>query len=155
MTKWLGAVNPLPENPIAENSWNANQFKIECKNWLICIHNPTAYCLLIPEIKKADMKAFQLWFYPRLSEQFHYDGIEPELAAVFPFSNIEFFKTNNHKRMIGIMNRQFTDLKYSFPRWGGVDNLSLLEANHRFNDIPIGPSPYTWPIKEMRGFLAG
>ncbi len=155
MAMWLGTAQALPENPALENTWNANLFKIERKNWLICVHTPTAYSIVFPEIKKADTKQFELWFYPRLSEQLHRDGIEPELISAYPSSPLVFFKTNNHSRTIGIMTTHVGDLKYMIPRRGGTQNVGLLEINHTINRVPMGPHPYTWPIGSMREFLGG
>jgi len=152
MAKWLGSAKSLPENPM-EYFWNANLFKIERKNWLICVHNPTAYTLFFSEIKKSDLKSFDNMFFLRLKEQMAYEGIDPQLANSFPHSPIDFYKTNNHKRIIGIMNSHVSDVKYSMPYWGGTDNISLLEINYRLNQTPIGPNPYTFPIEEVTKFL--
>lgn len=154
MSKWLGSVKPIPQFSLKENFWNANLFKVERKNWLVCVHSPTTYCLFFPEIKKSELFAFEPLFYARFLEQLQYEGIAEELPSSISTSPIHFYKTNNNKRAIGILNMQVSDLKYSLPYWGGLDEIGYKEVNNRANCKPIGPNPYSWPNESMKQWLS-
>lgn len=153
MSKWLREVKPLPLVANYQNSWNANLFKVEGKNYLLCVHNPTAYCLLFPEIKKADTKNFKNWFLCRLTDQFSFDGIDPALATSFPVEECGFFKTNNQRRTIGILTTWISEIKYSL-RLQGVPAMDCFQhVNRAFNKRPVGGKVYTFPVENMREFL--
>lgn len=149
----MGPVLPLPENPPVENTWNANIFRVERKQWLFFIHNPTAFVVLVPEVKKSQMKSFQDVFYERWAEQLEYEGIEPELIKGLEPEPVSFYRTNRHFRTIGVMTNHLSDFRYYC---GELEQEELIPTvlGHKFNGVPTGPHPYTYPIKEMRKFLS-
>lgn len=156
MEKWLGKVNPLPEAPQVENTWNTQVLTINRKNWVYCIHNPTAYSLLIPEVKKSEMNKFGSLFYPRLVEQMTIDGIDAELIAKFPQTETVFYKTNNHKRIIGVMNSVLGMLSHYVESKDELDLNSIAYANNRLNKYLIGKGKsYVYALDEMNQYLGG
>jgi hypothetical protein len=152
MAKWMGPVLPIPENSPVENTWNANIFRVQRKQWLFFIHNPTAFVLLFPEVKKADTVDFEAAFYARWKEQLAFEGIESDLIAKLSPEKVLFHRTNKHFRNIGLMTNHLGDFKY-YAGQLEPHELQVTALNHNFNRVPTGPSPYTFPVKEMRKFL--
>jgi hypothetical protein len=153
MARWIGPVLPLPENPPVEDTWNANLFRVDRKQWLFFIHNPTAFVLVFPEVKKADLQHFDTIFAERFRNQLASEGIGQDLIDRVAVEPVAFYRTNNHSRNIGLMNNHLMNFKY-FRGFPDTEIPSVNRINRWFTNVPTGPSHFTWPVEEMRKFLS-
>ncbi|RAW01379.1 hypothetical protein DQQ10_10780 [Pseudochryseolinea flava] len=103
------------------------------------MNNKTCYAVLIANILKKDVKDFVQVFKERLIRQLDYD-IKINEAQEIRFRNelggLVISKTNNDRRIMGIINHYIENLKY--PNYqGGIENWDEVRVSHILNDFPV------------------
>ncbi|TVR77747.1 MAG: hypothetical protein EA412_10340 [Chitinophagaceae bacterium] len=146
------------ENPWGD--WNAHLFFLNRRKNLIFVNNKSYYCLIIQDIKKADLKDFESLFVNRLIEQLQFDKIIKPDDALVVFQKLlplTLTKTNNDKKAIGTMNEYVYIFKLhdTHPPSQGKP-LKLI--NHHINNTPMSAGKqekerYAYPIEDMKELM--
>jgi len=132
----------LPENfdKISMNDWNAHLFFIDKRKCLIFVNNLTFYTLFLTDILKKDLKEIDSIFKRRLQEQLVNDKIieSSELAeSVFSELEINFYKTNNNRKVIGRIN-DFLDMFriHCSYKYESLNEMNVVYENGLINNTP-------------------
>ena len=120
-------------------NWNGHLFIAERKRFLLFTNDRTAYSFVMPQLKKADLKDFEQRFREALIRQMDYDLTiterqETEIRSAL--ADLRITKTNNNKRILGIMNEFIASLKEIFHHYG-TTNFSALELGFGLNNYII------------------
>jgi hypothetical protein len=139
--------------------WNAHVFNFNRKKHLMFVHNHSYYCVVIENVKKANILDMGNLFAHRLIEQWVADNVIEEteglvyLQKVLP---IILYKTNNDKRTIGAINALIDSYTaaHNEPYWL---HKTLTQLNSALNEIPSGAGKpqgkYGNPVEDMRRVL--
>jgi hypothetical protein len=141
----------LPEDHpnIKSSDWNAHLFFFERKKCIVFVNIFTYYSIFITDIVKKDLKNIDAIFERRLKEQLLHDGVANN-NQMFTFfmgePEINFFKTNNNKKVIGRINDFVNSFKiYVLYKDGSLDKTDLVHENGLLNSTLTGK--YTDKIK--------
>ena len=134
--------NKLPSDCMTRsmNNWNGQLFYTDRKKILIFVNNLTCYSILIFNFKKKDLKNTNNIFRQRLKDQLLHDQIISDSRVfdkIFEPVDLQFFKTNNDRKIIGNMS----DLIYQFKgireeHYIHIDSMDIKTVNAYLNDIP-------------------
>jgi hypothetical protein len=145
LQSFIGQVDeklPSDLNEISINDWNAHLFFLDKRKCLIFVNNLTFYTIFLVDILKKDLKNIDLIFRKRLQEQLVHDKIisDSEFAeSIFSKPELNFFKTNNNKKVIGRIN-DFTDMfkVHCFYKYDNVKEMDVLKENGLMNQTTTG-----------------
>lgn len=152
--------SPLESNENQLGNWNGHLFYYQRQKYLMFVNSKTYYAVLIPPIKKADLKNLENIFLQRLLSQLVVDQIIDEDYTLITLSRllpIAFSRTNNNKKAIGTLNEFIYQFKGQLEYSNGIQpSLSIL--NSHLNQMPVGAGKskeraYGWPIEDMRALI--
>ncbi|WP_207420318.1 DUF6933 domain-containing protein [Desertivirga brevis] len=151
---------PPEVNEAQFGNWNGHLFYYQRKKYLMFVNSKTYYAVLIPPIKKADLKNLENIFLQRLLEQLVFDKIIYEDSSLVILSRLlplTFSKTNNDKKAIGTLNEFIFQFKGQLE-YSDEDQPDLPVLNSRLNQIPVGAGrsgkrAYGWPIEDMKAMV--
>jgi hypothetical protein len=141
-------------------NWNGHLFYCQRKKYMMFVNSKTYYAVLIPPVKKADLKNLENIFLQRLLSQMVLDEIIDEDFSLVILSRLlplTFSKTNNDKKAIGTLNEFIYQFKGQLEYSDG-DQPDLATFNSRLNQIPVGAGrskerAYGWPIEDMKALV--
>lgn len=153
-----GITEFITENKKVENEylgdWNSTLFHISHKKCWLLINKLTKYVLVLPNIKKADLKDISLIFKKAFHEQLIYDGIKIDYILIEKIiGEINLYKTDNDKSANGSLNSilpYFEDWKYEF---GNFENMPFRELNGRLNNQPNKQLNWLYPKEKMNEII--
>ena len=144
-TGFIGDVNanlPADLNEIVVSDWNAHLFTIDRRKCLVFMNNLTFYTVFLTDILKKDLKEIDTLFQQRLEEQLVYDKLIESLKEaelLFPKKKIQFYKTNNNRKVIGRINDFVSIFKCHYlHRYEHIRELDVVYENGLINTIPTG-----------------
>lgn len=130
----------VSSNDISIHDWNAHLLFVDKRKYLIFVNNLTFYTVFVADILKKDIKNIESIFTQRLIEQLLYDRIidSPDsLKNVFPDLRINFYKTNNNRKIIGRINDFSAMFKYHcLYKYNNISEMSLAHENGIINKVP-------------------
>ena len=157
-TNRLGTASEF--TPCLLGDWNAHVFFVERKKNLIFVNNISYYCVLMDNIRKAELDTIESLFVRRLLDQLVYDEIL-DLAwyqrIVLVIQSFALASTNNYIKTIGRMNDFISAYKLDrSPEY--KSDRSLEELNHNKNTIPTSSGRdeygvYAHPIRDMKRMI--
>jgi hypothetical protein len=161
MLKELKVTNPAPAPDILPNSnqaglgnWYANLLRIERRKCILFTNEKSMYSFLVPGVKAPDFKEFKTTFIVHLCLNLQAEGFSREVIGRVrgEYQEIAYAKTKD-RRVLGFMN----DFAFHFEAHAqaveGIDNIRLMEINHRINRTPCNastPRNCFRPIEAMR-----
>ena len=117
--------------------WAATLFYVSHKKCWLIINKLTKYFLILPDIKKADLKNISEIFKETFYSQLIYDGILIDYKLLEKIvGDIKLCETNNDRSATGSLNNAllyFEDWKYEF---GDYENMPFRDLNNRLNSYP-------------------
>jgi Domain of unknown function (DUF6933) len=139
--------------------WNGHLFWIEKRKCLIFMNNKTYYSIFFLDILKKDLEDFPILFNKQLVEQLTNDNIinyENEAFVNALCEKLTFYKTNNDRRILGMMNDFIYHFKANF--YGKYEHLSEMDVIYEtsiINNIPTGKprelkKTWTNPIENLK-----
>lgn len=145
LQSFIGLVDeklPSDINEISINDWNAHLFFLDKRKCLIFVNNLTFYTIFLTDILKNDLKNIDSIFRKKLQEQLVHDKIinDSEFAeSIFTRLELNFFKTNNNKKVIGRINDfSFMFKVHCFYKYDNVKAMNLVYENGLINQTPTG-----------------
>ena len=133
---------PKDLDEISINDWNAHLFFIDKRKCLIFVNNLTFYTLFLTNILKKDLKKINSIFKKRLQEQLIYDKIIENIdfsESVFTELEINFYKTNNNRKVIGRINDFVDVFKFHCSyRYKNLNDVNVVYENGIINTTPTG-----------------
>ena len=72
------------------------------------------------------------------------------MIALFGFVGIA--KTAS-KKVLGAINECAFEYEFLIRREGGIENVRILEINHKVNRTPLSPVEYQYPIEVLNNVL--
>ena len=141
-------------------NWNCNYFSIDRKKYLAFTNNKTLYSIFIRDFRNANTSRLSQIFATRLLEQLHFDQIQVPESFIKQLANkcqeARFFKTNNDKITIGVLNRATSDLIcHREVKYYSEEEMNLALENHYINEMATGKlhstkkSSYSKPKEEF------
>lgn len=117
----LKAGKDLPPPDLSEvpglGHWNAHLVFLGGKKCLIFINEKTSYCLFIPGVQKKDIQDLAGLFVPELLTWLKRDGmynLQISNAILAEYENLTISRTNNSKKVIGLMNDRVKVVEYGY-----------------------------------------
>jgi len=144
----------ISENDKKENEylgdWTATLFYVSHKKCWLIINKMTKYLLLLPNVKKTDLKNISTIFKETFYSQLTYDGIITEYELIEKIiGGIELCETNNDRSVNGSLNNcllYLDDWKYEF---GDFENMPFRDLNNRLNSSPNKMLNWKYPKEKM------
>ncbi len=144
----------ISENVKTENeylgSWTSTLFYVSHKKCWLLINKLTKYLLILPNIKKTDLKNIASIFKENFYSQLTYDGIITEYKLVEKIiGEIKLCETNNDRSVNGSLNNcllYLEDWKYEF---GDFENMNFRDLNNRLNSSPNQMLNWKYPKEKM------
>jgi len=153
---------PTDLNNIALSDWNAHLFFIDKRKCLIFVNNLTFYTVFMTDFLKKDLEKINSIFEKRLQEQLLHDKIIESsefTESIFPRLKINFYKTNNNKKVIGRIN-DFVDMFkiHCSYKYGSLNEMNIVYENGLINGTPTGKlleTKKSWssPIKNVNEMI--
>jgi hypothetical protein len=143
LEKFLGIIEsePLPDYTNRLGNWNGHLFAFNRKKNLIFMNDRTAYCFVLLNIKKSDVKAFANLFRESLVNQLFNDlriSERQEIEVRKWVSEIQLARTNNNRKILGTMNDFIQNIKAIADQQGGLHYLTNLSVGDGLNNYLIG-----------------
>ena len=144
----------ISENNETENEylgdWTSTLFYVSHKKCWLLINKLTKYLLILPNVKKSDLKNIASIFKETLYSQLTYDGIITEFGLVEKIiGEIKLCETNNDRSVNGSLNNcllYLEDWKYEF---GDFENMNFRDLNGRLNSSPNKMLNWKYPKEKM------
>ena len=131
-------VNPSPNSIFGD--WNGHMFTVDRKRCLIFMNSLTCYSIVFINVQKKSLKNFGLIFKERLITQLDHDiklTEEQEIRIRRDLANIILTKSNNDKKIIGTINHNIENLKFSsYPE--RIENWDELLVTESLNNYLVG-----------------
>jgi hypothetical protein len=139
LEKFFGKTETYLEPDYANKfgNWNGNIFFVQGKKYIIFSNNITSYSFVWGCIKKADVKNFDTLFKDSLIKQLYHDikiNERQEVEIRTSLADIRLTKTNNNKRVIGLMNEAVYVAKLFLFNNGGAGSISDLKLGYGLNN---------------------
>jgi hypothetical protein len=130
--------------------WTSTLFYVNHKKCWLLINKLTKYLLILPNVKKTDLKNLSSIFKETLYAQLTFDGIitKPELIENI-IGDIKLYETDNDRSANGSLNNCLLfleDWKYEF---GDFDNINFRDLNSRLNSSPNKMLNWKYPKEKM------
>lgn len=148
----------ISENDLIENeflgSWTSTLFYVSNKKCWLMINKLTKYLLILPNIKKAELKNISSIFRETFYSQLIYDGIIIDFQLVEKIvGEIKLCETNNDRSTNGSLNNcmfQIEDWKYQY---GDFENMDFRDLNSRLNSSPNKMLNWKYPKEVIKETL--
>lgn len=144
--------------PEGLGNWYANLLRIDRRKCLLFTNEKTLYSFLIPAVLKENLRNIGIEFTTHLLLNLRYEGFEAEVIdrVKRECDQIGFSRTAS-KSVLGSMNDLAYQYKVFIGTGGGIENIRLMELNHKINKTPMSAIAYRYPIealkKELEGFF--
>lgn len=133
---------PLDCNDIKISDWNAHLFYVDKRKCIVFVNILTYYSVFIVDIVKKDVKSMDEIFLKRLNVQLIQDNILIDLKntkILTDGATINFIKTNNNKKVIGIINNFVSVFKHHrYYKYDTLKEMQVVYENGLINSIPTG-----------------
>lgn len=147
--------NFISENDIFENeylgNWTSTLFYVSQKKCWLSINKLTKYLLILPNMKKTDLKNLSSIFKETFYAQLMFDGIIIDFELIDKIiGEIKLSETDNDRSANGSLNNclfQIEDWKYEF---GGFENMNFRDLNGKLNSSPNKMLNWKYPKEKMK-----
>ncbi|MFK5878970.1 MAG: hypothetical protein QM478_05680 [Flavobacteriaceae bacterium] len=155
VTKEFISKNDNNENEYL-GDWTSTLFYVSHKKCWLAINKLTKYLLILPNVKKNDLKNISSIFKKTFYAQLVYDGIITEYELIEKIiGGIQLSETNNDRSVNGSLNNcllYLDDWKYEF---GEFKNMPFKDLNHRLNSSPNKMLNWKYPKEKMEELIKG
>lgn len=151
VTAPVPAPNILPAKGMA--NWYANILRIERRKCILFTNEKSMYSFLVPGVKAPDFKEFRTMFVVHLCLNLQAEGFGRDVIDRVrkEYQEIAYAKTKD-RRVLGFMNDFAFHFEVHVQAVEGLDNIRLMEINHRINRTPCNAGSKNWfrPIEVMK-----
>ena len=118
----------ISENDRIENKylgdWTASLFYVDHKKCWLVINKQTKYVLILPDMKKADLKNISSIFKENFHQQLVYDGINVDYNLIEKIiGEINLYKTDGDRKTLGTLNNILAYLEHWKNEFGSFENM--------------------------------
>ncbi|MFD1293833.1 DUF6933 domain-containing protein [Lutibacter holmesii] len=118
--------------------WNATIFYVDRKKCWLISNAKTQYCLILPDVKSADLNLINKKFKDSLYEQLKNDGIYIEFDKLNEIiGEIEFHPTDNDRKTAGFQNHKLANLECWKVDYEKYENMPFIDLASGLNSVPI------------------
>ena len=137
------------ENTSPFGKWNASVLYIAKKKCLIFVNSKTLYSVIIPRFSTLELKNIHNLFIENFKSQLYFEkiAIEPENLNKY-IGELSFHKTDNDKKMTGIINYNISKLDYMKYDYDLFNSSVIRELTEKLNLTPFKQIDWKIP-KEM------
>ena len=148
----------ISENDTNENKylgdWTSTLFYVNHKKCWLLINKMTKYLLILPNVKKTDLKNISSIFKESLYAQLTFDGIIIKYDLVEKIiGEIKLYETNNDRITNGSLNNCFLFLKDWKYEFGDYENMNFRDLNGRLNSSPNKMLKWKYPKEKMNEII--
>jgi hypothetical protein len=148
----------ISENDTIENEylgdWTSTLFYVSQKKCWLLINKLTKYLLILPNMKKNDLKNLNSIFRETFYAQLVFDGIISDFELIEKIiGEIKLCETNNDRSTNGSLNNclfQIEDWKYEF---GSFENMNFRDLNGKLNSSPNKMLNWKYPKEKMNEMI--
>jgi len=141
--------NPTNENTSPFGKWNASVLYIARKKCLIFVNSKTFYSVIIPRFSTSELKNINELFLDNFESQLNFEKINVESKDLKKhIGEISFHKTDNDKKMTGIINYNISKLDYMKYDYELFNSSVIREMTGKLNRTPFKQINWKFP-KEM------
>ncbi|MCT4697555.1 DUF6933 domain-containing protein [Tenacibaculum haliotis] len=134
--------------------WTSTLFYVSHKKCWLLINKMTKYLLILPNIKKTDLKNISSIFKENLFAQLTFDGIETRYELVEKIiGEIKLQETNNDRSTNGSLNNCLLFLKDWKYEFGDYENMNFRDLNGRLNSSPNKMLNWKYPKEKMNEMI--
>ena len=155
---------PSDYNEIQLSDWNAHLFFVDKRKCIVFVNILTYYSVFITDIVKKDFKNIDEIFEKRLKEQLLHDHVVDNFENakfLIDGSKLNFYKTNNNKKVIGRINdfvQVFKD--HCCIKYGNLNDMPIIHENGLFNVNLTGKyydtkKTYSTPVANLKEEIKG
>jgi hypothetical protein len=134
--------------------WTSTLFYVSHKKCWLIMNKQTKYIVILPNIKKSDVKNISSIFKKTFHEQLIHDGIRVDYELIEKIiGEVNLCETDNDKSANGTLNNilpYFEDWKYEF---GNFENMPFRELNGRLNGQPNKQLNWLFPKEKMNEMI--
>jgi len=129
--------------------WNASVLYIARKKCLIFVNSKTFYSVIIPRFSTSELKNINELFLENFQSQLTFEKINVELKDLKQYiGEINFHKTDNDKKMNGIINYNISIIDYLKYDYELFNSNVIREITGKLNITPFKQINWKFP-KEM------
>jgi len=137
------------ENEFLGN-WTATLFYVSNKKCWLIINKLTKYLVIIPNVKKSDLKNISTIFKKTLYFQLNNDGIKTDYTLVDKIiGEINLCETNNDRSTSGSLNNCLFQMDDWKKDYGTYDNMPFRDLNNKLNSSPNKMLNWKYPKEKM------
>jgi len=141
--------NQTNENTSPFGKWNASVLYIARKKCLIFVNSKTFYSVIIPRFSTSDLANINELFLENFESQLLFEKINIESKDLKKhIGEISFQKTDNDKKMTGIINYNISKLDYMKYEYELFNSSVIREMTEKLNLTPFKQINWKLP-KEM------
>ena len=130
--------------------WTSTLFYVSNKKCWLLFNKQSKYLLILPNVKKVDLKNISTIFRETFYAQLTYDGIITEYELIEKIiGEIKLCETDNDRSANGSLNNcllYLEDWKYEF---GNFENMNFRDLNGRLNSSPNKMLNWKYPKEKM------
>jgi hypothetical protein len=130
--------------------WTSTLFYVSHKKCWLLINKLTKYLLILPNVKKTDLKNLPSIFKETLYSQLVFDGIITNYELIEKIiGEIKLCETNNDQSTSGSLNNnlwKMEDWKYEY---GNFENINFRDLNGKLNSSPNKMLNWKYPKEKM------
>ncbi len=114
--------------------WSSTLFFVSNKKCWLLLNKATKYALILPDVKKGDLKNISTIFKKEFYEQLKYAGIKVRYELINKIiGDIRLCPTDNDKSAMGSINNNMRAIKIWKSQYKTFDNMPFRELNRRLN----------------------
>lgn len=134
--------------------WNAQMFTLHKRKCIIITNKATLYSIIRLDVLKKDLSNLSDFFKDSLLKQLMADDLYDSHEFWEPlFSNVNFYRTDNDKKVIGSINELIFQLKVAIDyNSAGLGQPTDTKAASYLNYTIMGLIRYKTPIESLKAF---
>jgi len=138
----------LPANPLF--GWHAHIVSIARAKTIVAINDHNFFAVIMPGIKKAQLKNFAHEFHLALAAALASEQWEDSHLDVLFGGHIAYAKTHD-RQVLGIINQVVQDMECHVQHTGGWKNIDVIALTKKMNRIPwLASTRHTiFPIDQL------
>ena len=135
-------------------NWTATLFYVNNKKCWLIINMLTKYLLILPNLKKSDLKNISTIFKEALTSQLNYDGIISDYELVEKIiGEINLCPTNNDRSANASLNNALYQMDDWKSEFGTFENMPFRDLNTRLNTSPSKILKWKSPKEKMKELI--
>jgi len=135
-------------------NWNANVFYVAKKKCLLFVNAETFYSVIIPKFSMKDIDRIDELFIDCFYNQLLFEKVNTEFETIVNIiGKVNFQRTNNDRKIIGILNYNIEKLNYFKYKYPIFNSAVIREMTEKLNKTPFEQLGWKYPYERIKFLL--